>query len=51
MGDVIKSGHKAFYEGIEHNILEVLLIRGDFSLVGELINLKDPLNVIRRRAK
>ena len=49
--DVIENKHSAFYAEIEQQISEVLLTRGDFSLVGELANLKDRLNVIRRRAK
>ena len=49
--DVIENKHSGFYAEIEQQISEVLLTRGDFSLVGELANLKDRLSIIRRRAK
>lgn len=50
-GDVIDSRHNTFFGNIEQKILEVLLTRGELSLVGELANLKDKFNVIRKPAK
>ena len=41
--DVIDRKHNALCVQIEHKISEVLLRRGDYSLVGELGSLKDRL--------
>ena len=41
MGDGIDSKYNAFFGSIEQKIAEVLLTRGDLSLVGELASLKD----------
>ena len=49
--DVIDREHNALCVQIEHKISEVLLGRGDYSLVGDLGNLKDRLNAVRREAK
>ena len=49
--DVIEMKHKAFFGNIELKISEVLVTKGDLVLVGELGNLKDRLNWIRKRAK
>ena len=49
--DVIEREHNALCVQIEQKISEVLLKRGDYSLVGELGNLKDRLNAIRKEAK
>ena len=47
----MESQSNIFYAEIEQKILEVLLTRGDFSLIGEMAGLKDQLSIIRRRAK
>ena len=49
--DVINKKHNALCAQIEHKILEVLMKRGDYGLVGELGSLKDRLNLIRKEAK
>ena len=49
--DVIEIKHKAFLGNIDLKISEVLVTKGDLVLVGELGNLKDRLNWIRKRAK
>jgi len=49
--DVIEIKHKAFFGNIELKISEVLVTKGNLVLVGELGNLKDRLNWIRKRAK
>ena len=49
--DVINRKHNALCAQIEHKISEVLLRRGDYSLVGELGSLKDKLIGIRKEAK
>ena len=49
--DVIDRKHNALCMQIEHKISEVLLKRGDYSLVGELGSLKDKLIGIRKEAK
>ena len=49
--DVIDREHNALCVQIEHKILEVLLGRGDYNLVGELGSLKDRLNTVRMEAK
>ena len=49
--DVIDRKHNALCVQIEHKISEVLLRRGDYSLVGELGTLKDKLIGIRKEAK
>ena len=49
--DVINKKHNALCAQIEHKISEVLLSRGDYSLVGELGSLKDRLTAIRKEAK
>ena len=51
MGDGIDSKYNAFFGSIEQKIAEVLLTRGDLSLVGELASLKDRLSVFLKRAK
>ena len=51
MMDVIETKHKTFFGNIELKISEVLVTKGDLVLVGELGNLKDRLNWIRKRAK
>ena len=49
--DEINKKHKVLCAQIEHKISEVLLSRGDYSLVGELGSLKDRLNAFRMEAK
>ncbi len=49
--NVIEANHKAFLGNIELKISEVLVTKGDLVLVGELGNLKDKLNGIRKRAR
>ena len=49
--DAIESKYNAFLGSIEQKISEVLLTRGDLSLVGELASLRDRLNMFRKRAK
>ena len=49
--DVIDKKHNALCDQIELRISEVLLGRGDYGLVGELGNLKDRLNAVRKEAK
>ncbi len=49
--DVIEIKHKAFLGNIDLKISEVLVTKGNLVLVGELGNLKDRLNWIRKRAK
>ena len=49
--DVINRKHNSLCMQIEHKISEVLLKRGDYSLVGELGSLKDRLTAIRKEAK
>ena len=49
--DVINRKHNSLCMQIEHKISEVLLKRGDYSLVGELGSLKDRLIGIRKEAK
>ena len=49
--DVINRKHNSLCMQIEHKISEVLLKRGDYSLVGELGSLKDRLVGIRKEAK
>ena len=46
-GDAIESRYNAFLGSTEQKILEVLLTRGDLSLVGELASLKDSFNVFQ----
>ena len=48
--DVIKNDHSLFCTEIDHLISEILLGRGDFSLVGEFGNLKDKLDAAKREA-
>ena len=49
--DEINKKHNVLCAQIEHKISEVLLSRGDYSLVGELGSLKDRLNAVRKEAK
>ena len=49
--DAIESKYNAFLGSIEQKISEVLLTRGDLSLVGELASLRDRLNMFRKRAQ
>ena len=49
--DVINRKHNSLCMQIEHKISEVLLKRGDYSLVGELGSLKNRLIGIRKEAK
>ena len=49
--DVINEKHSLLCAQIEQKISEVLLRRGDYSLVGELGSLKDRLIAIRKEAK
>ena len=49
--DAIESKYNAFLGRIEQKISEVLLTRGDLSLVGELASLRDRLNMFRKRAQ
>ena len=46
--DTIESRHNIFHAEIEQTISEVLLKRGDFSLLGELGSLQDRLGIMRR---
>ena len=48
--DVIKNDHSLFCTEIDHLISEILLGRGDFSLVGEFGNLNDKLDAAKREA-
>ena len=48
--DVINRKHNALCAQIEHKISEVLLRRGDYSLVGELGSLKDRLTAVPQEA-
>ena len=49
--DVINRKHNGLCAQLKHKISEVLLRRGDYSLVGELGSLKDRLTAIRKEAK
>ena len=51
MMNVIEANHRTFLVNIELKISEVLVTKGDLVLVGELGNLKDRLNGIRKRAQ
>ena len=50
MMNVIEANYRTFLGNIELKISEVLVTKGDLVLVGELGNLKDRLNGIRKRA-
>ena len=49
--DVIEREHNSLRAQIEHKMSDVLLKRGDYNLVGELVSLRERLNVVSKEAK
>ena len=49
--DVIEREHSSLRAQIEHKMSDVLLKRGDYNLVGELVSLRDRLNTASKEAK
>ena len=48
---MIEREHSALCAQIEHKMSDVLLKRGDYNLVGELVSLRDRLNAASKEAK
>ena len=49
--DVIEREHSSLHAQIEHKMSDVLLKRGDYNLVSELVSLREKLNAASKEAK